>query len=106
MQAPRPLIRERDGSVALVTLARPPINALDREALEELGDLVGEVEADPGVRALVFASGIDGVFCSGGDLKYWREIHDAERRSAGQDARSLLRSSTRLSRRSRPSMVT
>lgn len=72
--------------MALVTLVRPPINALDREALDELSDIVGEADADPGVRALVFASGIDGVFCSGGDLKYWREIRDAEQVSrAGRE---------------------
>jgi enoyl-CoA hydratase len=72
--------------VALVTLVRPPINALDRETLDELSDVVGEADADPAVRALVFASGIDGVFCSGGDLKYWREIHDAEQVSrAGRE---------------------
>lgn len=69
-------IRRREGSVTLLTLTRPPINALDREALEELAELVAEVSADRGTRALLITGGIDGIFCSGGDLKYWRQVPD------------------------------
>jgi len=66
----------REGPVAILTLNRPPINALDQAALDELNDAVGEVEADPEIRVLVVTGGIDGIFCTGGDLKYWRDIHD------------------------------
>ena len=69
-------ILRREGPVAIITLKRPPINALDQEALDELNDAVGEVEADPEIRVLVLTGGIDGIFCTGGDLKYWRNIHD------------------------------
>jgi len=55
---------------------RPPINALDREALEELAQAVEEVRADRGIRVLVITGGIDGIFCSGGDLKYWSQVHN------------------------------
>jgi enoyl-CoA hydratase len=70
------LILQREGPVALLVLRRPPINALDRQALEELGEAVGEVGADREVRVLVITGGISGIFCSGGDLKYWRQVHD------------------------------
>lgn len=36
-------ILRRQGPVALLVLRRPPINALDREALEELGKAAEEV---------------------------------------------------------------
>jgi enoyl-CoA hydratase len=71
-------IRQREGSVNILTLMRPPINALDQEALDELNDAVGDVEADPEIRVLVITSGIDGIFCTGGDLKYWRQIHNGK----------------------------
>jgi enoyl-CoA hydratase/carnithine racemase len=69
-------ILKRQGSVALLVLKRPPINALDREALEELGKAAEEVRADGEIRVLVITGGIDRIFCSGGDLKYWRELHE------------------------------
>ena len=68
----------REGPVAILTLNRPPINALDQAALDELNDAVGEVEADPDSRVLVVTGGIDGIFCTGGDLKHWRDIHDGK----------------------------
>ena len=72
------IILRREGPIAIITLKRPPINALDQEALDELNDAVGEVEADPEIRVLVVTGGIDGIFCTGGDLKYWRDIHDGK----------------------------
>jgi enoyl-CoA hydratase len=80
------LTLRREGPVAFLTLSCPPINALDQAALDELNDAVGRVEADPDIRVLVVTGGIDGIFCSGGDLKYWREIHDGKEISrAGRD---------------------
>jgi enoyl-CoA hydratase len=70
------LIRRKEGSVSLFTLRRPPINALDQEALEELAQAVEEVRADSETRVLVITGGIEGIFCSGGDLKYWSQVHN------------------------------
>lgn len=41
---------------------RPPINALDREALEKLAQAVEEVRADREIRVLVITGGINGIF--------------------------------------------
>src|SRR5574341_1806166 len=79
---------EHSGSVAIVTLKRPPINALDEIALQELMAAADQVENDETVRAVVIASGIERVFCAGGDLKFWpqryaslpREVSNAGRR--------------------------
>ena len=67
----------RNGSVVLLTLTLPPINALDREALEELAVIIENVESDTETRALIITGGVEGIFCTGGDLKYWRNIDDA-----------------------------
>ncbi len=65
---------ERSGPVCTIRLRRSPINAMDAHALEELRAAADAVAADAETRVVVLASGIDGVFCSGGDLKFWREF--------------------------------
>lgn len=86
--------RERDGAVTLLTLERPPVNALDQAALDDLADRLTEVEADAETRAVVVTSGLAGVFCSGGDLKYWRTLRHGEQ--VGQAGREVFRRLERL----------
>jgi len=62
---------ECEGPVATLSLNRPPINALDELALDQLGKAFDQIDADPGTRVVIVASAIGGVFCTGGDLKYW-----------------------------------
>jgi enoyl-CoA hydratase/carnithine racemase len=71
-------IQRREGTTSLLTLMRPPINALDLEALNELTEAVEKVEADRETRVLVITSGIEGIFCSGGDLNFWRQVRDGK----------------------------
>jgi enoyl-CoA hydratase len=71
-------IQRREGTTSLLTLMRPPINALDLEALNELAEAVEKVEADRETRVLVITSGIEGIFCSGGDLNFWRHVRDGK----------------------------
>lgn len=68
--AARPLVRlERDGSVAILTLARPEMhNALVPELLEALLDALAELYTDPAARAVVLAA--EGpAFSIGGDMR-------------------------------------
>jgi enoyl-CoA hydratase/carnithine racemase len=58
----------REDDLAVLTLARPPVNALGRRLVEDLGAALGECAADPGLCALIVAA--EGkVFCAGADLK-------------------------------------
>lgn len=78
--------REQSGIIALLKLTRPPINALDQDALDELSCQLSEIEADSYTRVLVVTGGLDGLFCTGGDLKFWRGVRDAQTvRQAGRD---------------------
>ena len=53
---------------AVLTLARPPVNALGRRLVEDLGAAVAELEKDGSLRALIVAA--EGkAFCAGADLK-------------------------------------
>jgi enoyl-CoA hydratase/carnithine racemase len=77
--------REQEGPIAILELTRPPINALDQNALEELACQLSEIDSDSS-RVLVITGGLDGVFCTGGDLKFWRAVSDPRSVSrAGRD---------------------
>lgn len=80
----------RAGPVALLTLRRPPVNALDQEALGELARTITAVRQGASDRALVITGGRGKVFCSGGDLKYWRSVRDGRRVS--ESGRSVFAS--------------
>jgi enoyl-CoA hydratase/carnithine racemase len=60
-----------DSSVAILRLNKPPINALDEAALHELTKAVANLEDDPAIKAVIITSAIKGIFCAGGDLKFW-----------------------------------
>ena len=57
-----------DGSVATVTLNRPPANAFSRDGLLQLRDTVRQLEANPAVRALVITGQGPKFFSAGADL--------------------------------------
>jgi enoyl-CoA hydratase/carnithine racemase len=66
------IVEKRQGA-AWLTINRPAaMNALSREAVIEIDRIVGELERQEDVRALVF-TGAGNAFCAGGDLKYFKE---------------------------------
>lgn len=85
---------KRSGPVAVLTLQRPPINALDQEALDELARVIESLRGSATERALVVTGQPGKVFCSGGDLKYWRGIRDGRRVS--ESGRSVFERLERL----------
>jgi enoyl-CoA hydratase len=78
---------EKIGAVARLILSRPArANALNAAMLDEIGAALDEIEADPGVHALI-VTGAGKAFSSGFDLK-----EQMERRPAGVEAwRAVLR---------------
>ena len=64
-----PLLIDRQGAVAILTLNRPEArNALSPELTCRLADAIDEAAADPGIRAVILTGAGDKAFCSGGDL--------------------------------------
>ncbi|MEW6032756.1 MAG: enoyl-CoA hydratase-related protein [Bacillota bacterium] len=64
---------EVEDGVALVTMSRPPVNALSSGLLDELSKVLDEVEADPAARVMVLVSGEEirtkkKMFCGGADI--------------------------------------
>lgn len=72
--------RQRVGAVAVATLDKPPANTLDYPLYETLSLLLDELESDPDVRAVVFASAHPSIFVAGGDIK--EMVHYDRRRGA------------------------
>jgi enoyl-CoA hydratase len=59
---------DREEQVAVVTLDRPPLNALNEELVVGLATVTEELAGDETVRAVVLRSAVEGVFMAGADL--------------------------------------
>ncbi|SEN19377.1 enoyl-CoA hydratase/isomerase family protein [Lihuaxuella thermophila] len=77
MEAKHCEVEMRD-RVAIITINRPPLNALSRETLYELGTILDALEADPAVGSLVITGAGDRMFSAGGDISEFGEMADPE----------------------------
>jgi methylglutaconyl-CoA hydratase len=72
-----PVVLERRGSVAILTLNRPDrLNALSRATLTEIGRVGRELAGDATLRAVVVTGSGDKAFCAGADLKERRGMDE------------------------------
>ncbi len=60
---------ERRGHILLLTLHRPPVNALNYEVLEEIRSAMKAAAEDPSVRVVVLTARGNRVFAAGADIK-------------------------------------
>lgn len=83
--------------IAIATLCRPPVNAINEEWLAALNGVMDDVEGDAGVKVLWIRSG-ERVFCAGADLALMRErfASDAGRREMVETARRMQQAFSRL----------
>ena len=73
MSAPRILV-ERQETVVALTLNRPDkLNAIDGPMLDALEQILGEIERDPEIRAVVL-TGAGRAFSAGADIKEWTAL--------------------------------
>lgn len=68
MSGPVVRVASHDDGVRVLTMDKPPVNALGRELVESLGSTLAELREDPGCRCLIVRSAGDH-FCAGADLK-------------------------------------
>jgi enoyl-CoA hydratase len=59
----------RDGPVTTLRLARPPVNPVNRQMMDEITAFCATVAEDRDIRAIVLAAAGDQAFCAGIDLK-------------------------------------
>jgi enoyl-CoA hydratase/carnithine racemase len=55
--------------VAIVTIDHRPVNALDRQTLQELGQVIEAIDADPSVKVVILTGGGSLAFVAGADIK-------------------------------------
>ncbi|MBX6376916.1 MAG: enoyl-CoA hydratase/isomerase family protein [Clostridia bacterium] len=60
---------ETRGAVAVVTMERPPVNALSGELVEDLAAAFAQVARPDACSAVVFTGAGDRAFCAGADIK-------------------------------------
>jgi enoyl-CoA hydratase len=60
--------KEMQGGLAVITINRPPVNAISPEFIHELQELSQSLSRDNAVRAVLFVSAIPGRFIAGADL--------------------------------------
>ena len=60
------LLLTREDSIAVITLNRPPANAISEPLIRELNTALNELQADDAVRAVVLTGSGDRIFSSSG----------------------------------------
>jgi enoyl-CoA hydratase len=75
--SPPPLSLVFDGPLAVLTLARPPVNAIDEAWLARMEDALGALERAQGVAVLLVRSS-ERAFCAGADLALMRSRFASE----------------------------
>jgi len=80
VSSPSVRLESRDNGVRVLTMDKPPVNALGRELVDALGTAFVELREDREARCLVVRSG-GSHFCAGADLKERREMTEAEVRA-------------------------
>jgi enoyl-CoA hydratase/carnithine racemase len=81
------LERPPDERIAVLTLDRPPLNAIDEQLATELAAATAELAADLDTHAVLVRSALEGVFMAGADITEFQRIEaeGVERALRGQD---------------------
>lgn len=75
-------IQVESGAITVITLHRlHALNALNRKLLQQLLEIVGGLQEDASVRAVIITGTGDKAFCAGADLKERQEMNTEETRS-------------------------
>jgi enoyl-CoA hydratase/carnithine racemase len=77
------IAEKRNNGIAIVTLNRPDAaNALSKQMLNELNEIITDIKEDPEVRVVILTGAGEKAFCAGADLKERRGMSDDEVKKA------------------------
>ncbi|MGB5197562.1 MAG: enoyl-CoA hydratase-related protein [Candidatus Deferrimicrobium sp.] len=78
-----------EGGLAIIAMARPPVNALGSVLAGELAQAFRTVAGSPGINVVVLESGVRGFFMAGADLSEFNAGKESARRTAEEVARAF-----------------
>ena len=90
---------EQDGTVAVVTIDHPPVNALSAALLEELESELDRLDADPETRAVVLRGAGEKAFVAGADISEFPSLRESGARAGsgeGGSARGIQKLGARM----------
>ena len=91
------ILTEQDGTVAVVTIDHPPVNALSAPLLEELEAEIERLDADDSVRAIVLRGAGERAFVAGADISEFPSLRAAAEEShEGGSARGIQKLGHRM----------
>lgn len=74
-----------EGSLAEVTINRPKaLNALNKQTLEELGDVIGELSENNEVKVVIITGAGEKAFVAGADIKEMKDLNAIQGREFGR----------------------
>lgn len=84
-----------EAGVATIRLERPPMNALNGQMQNEIGDAAAQVSADPEIRAVILYGG-EKVFAAGADVKEMAEASHARVMELGAGIQAAFKAVARI----------
>jgi len=94
---------ELDGSVAVVTIDHPPVNALSAALLEELEAEVERLDGDDAVRCIVLRGAGERAFVAGADISEFPSLREAaEEAQESGSARGIQKLGARMDKARTP----
>ena len=82
---------EKEEAVAVVTIDRPPVNALNAQTLQELESLFDDLKQDAGVKVVLLISKNPQVFIAGADIKEFPALTSkAQAQAASSRGQAIL----------------
>ena len=95
MSGPFVRVESHEDGVRVLTMDKPPVNALGRELVDALGTALATLREDHGARCLVVRSA-GSHFCAGADLKERRGMTEAEVRAFVPQLAAVCRAAATL----------
>lgn len=69
---------ETTGKVAILTINRPPMNALSRDTLKEMESAFREIKEDENIRAVIITGAGEKMFSAGADITEFGDFEDRD----------------------------
>jgi enoyl-CoA hydratase len=93
------ILVEKDQNLAVLTINRPKVlNALNAETVEEIGQAIEQLEADPEVRVIIITGAGDRAFVAGADIAYMSGLTPLEARDFARKGQRVLSKIENLSK--------